>query len=803
MIKRYFIGDEKLKSFSRPATANEDGSSSISDAQVKSLSNPLIGAIESSDDKSYTGEIKLPKFDQSNVDKILQNASPDLSNDDYYPEKSVNPIIGQASNKTLGTFPIFSTATIFPAGLWDRRKKALADYMLKLEEAKSSGQQGLNYEFQPQEGSAAWMKAFNENAIEDLHDIEETGRSSGISMRDAGKLGHPLNNSVNSVINNLKSGLKVVSDIEKNISDIETKGLNLDNRIGSKAASAIELYKWLSSQSDNNVFEFGGVKYNGKKELIRSAGFKDAMDELSQDIKVDNDLLSLVENRASQIEKKSQEEARLAGRGEDYIQYMQEKLESKYPLYGKKNPITGEQEMSPDSYINSIALQIAKSRPNLFKEIDPKTGEPFTDGKINSKAEYTLKDIRDALRSNLGYAYDETPFIASGVGGGGGSAASETVNAAPEFVKNSLMKLSRGEVIVGKQNKSTIIPGKFYTTYISNGQLKVVPNGNVVENVKSLAEAGASDGEYGGVDAATAIVQMNSGKNSKEIYNQFNEARKAGEGRVVIDKNGSQQQRFNQAIDAISGSNGIPIAGTGNIWISKMNSRSSDKSDSRFYFTLRDSESNTYTDGVVIPKEKAEASVTNQDAGVWQKLTGNDQVKLFIPKGQTSMIIGGAYYHKNEGGKNSVSSYTIYDKTTGSPLMFPGKTLTDKPYSITVPEYYVKNILSAPEKLLDEANKNYPKNSSSPNEEQMTSVTNTKTKTGGKGTTMTVSKSQQSSQNDESLRVVKFFMKKGLSYEDAVSTEEKYRMSMDAREKDLYAKYKKASANFDISDLKK
>ena len=89
------------------------------------------------------------------------------------------------------------------------------------------------------------------------------------------------------------------------------------------------------------------------------------------------------------------------------------------------------------------------------------------------------------------------------------------------------------------------------------------------------------------------------------------------------------------------------------------------------------------------------------------------------------MIIGGAYYHKNEGGKNSVSSYTIYDKTTGSPLMFPGKTLTDKPYSITVPEYYVKNILSAPEKLLDEANKNYPKNSSSPNEEQMTSVTNT------------------------------------------------------------------------------
>ena len=55
-----------------------------------------------------------------------------------------------------------------------------------------------------------------------------------------------------------------------------------------------------------------------------------------------------------------------------------------------------------------------------------------------------------------------------------------------------------------------------------------------------------------------------------------------------------------------------------------MNSRSSDKSDSRFYFTLRDSESNTYTDGVVIPKEKAEASVPNQDAGVWQKLTGND-----------------------------------------------------------------------------------------------------------------------------------------------------------------------------------
>lgn len=727
---------------------------------------PLKKIISGAEPTPYTPpQIQLPKYDNSQVDKILRYVAPNLTNDDYYPEKTVNPTIATASNKTLGSFPIFSSAALAPAGLWDKRRKAIADYMLDLEKAKSTKEPGLNYQYTPKEGASPWVNVFNQNAIEDLADLQKEGAMVGISMRDVGMLGHPYNPRVNKITNDVTSGLRAITEIDKNVSDIETKGLNLDNRVGSKVAEKIDFYKYLSSLPEDNPIEFGGVTYQGKKGLIRSQEFKDAMHELNASLKVDNDLLSLADNRVKQLEKNSIEEAKIAGYGDNYIQYIKDKIATKYPV--KKDENGNVILSSSEQYLDDLATQVMKSRPSYFKET----------AKNPDLADYTKEDLKDIFSHSLGIERVHAEPIA--VTGQGGGAASNTVNAAPQYVKGTLEKLNRGEVIEGKTGKSTIIPGELYTTYITNGKMRVIPNGNIVENAKAIAEAGGADNEYGSVDAPTAITQMNTGKDVETTYGEFEKARPVTSGaRFEVPKNGSVQERFNSAIKAMSAKgdkiNGLPIAGGTDIYISRLQSTSPDKGDSKFYFELKDKSSNTTSKGVVIPKDKISASIENKNASGWSKFWGSNTEKVFIPKGQDAVILDGAYYQYVPATSKETEGYVIYDKTTNSPYKFPQKNKFEEPQPIKLPVYYVKNIIGTPEKLLNEANSNYKEDKTRPTSTQQTSVSETKTKTGGKGQTMTVEKEKPKTKEE---RAIEHFMSKGKSKEDAVRLTNQWKTS--------------------------
>lgn len=722
---------------------------------------PLKKIVDNSNPVPYTPEIKLPKYDNSAAERILRFAAPNLTNDDYYPEKTVNSIIGSASNKTLGTFPLFSSAALAPAGLWDKRRKAVADYMLELEKSKATKEPGLNYQYQPVEGASPWVNVLNQNAIEDLAELQQEGAMTGITMRDAGMLGHPYNPRVNKITNEVTSGLRALTEIDKNVSDIETKGLSLDNRIGSKVAEKLDFYKYLSSLPEDNPIEFGGVVYQGKKGLVRSQEFKDAMHELNASLKVDNDLLSLADNRVKQIEKNSIEEARIAGYGDNYIQYIKDKITTKYPV--KKDDFGNEVLSSQEQYLDDIATQVMKSRPSYFKETS----------KNPDMAEYTKEDLKDIFSHSLGIERVHAEPIA--VTGQGGGATSNTVNAAPQYVKGVLEKLNRGEVIEGKTGKTTIIPGKLYTTYIINGQTRVIPNDDVVENAKAIAEAGGADNEYGSVDAPTAITQMNTGKNVETTYGEFTRARpvkKEGE-RVVINKNDSQQQRFNQSVESIS-TDGFPISGGDDIRVSRMTSRLPDKSDREFYFDLKNKGSNSTSTGVIIPKDKVLSYVEIPDNGIWTKIFGKKSDNVYIAKDQNAVILEGAYYKYQPQTSKEVESYIVYDRNTNSPYKFPTKNKFEEPKPIKLSVSYVKGLVGTPEKELENANKKYHKQNLVPTATQQTSVSETKTKTGGKGQTMTVEKPNQKTKEE---KAIEYFMSKGKSKEDAVRLTNQWKTS--------------------------
>lgn len=734
------------------------------DAGIAILS-PLKRIIDNSIGNATPGQIQLPKYDDSEVEKILRYAAPNLTNDDYYPEKTVNSIIGSASNKTLGTFPIFSSAALAPAGLWDKRRRAIGDYMLALEQAKTSKSEEPNWEFTPSKGANPLIHLNNNVAIERHENLYNKAKSLGHSARNIMYGGHPENEEHNQIMSDMTYNESQINENDKLVDALHTDLKSLDNSVGSKALEAAEVWNHISTLPENAPVEIGEgankMKWNSKKEFFESQTYKDIAAHTGRILRSSNDILSLADNRAKQIEKNIMEESGITSKNENYFTFLKNKIATKYPLV---QDASGNWVPNTDKYLNDIADQIISSRKNLFKKDDK-----------DENADYTKEDLIKILESNIGIERSKNDYV-TGVPGAGAGSSTNTVNAAPQYVKGVLEKLSRGEVIQGKSGKSNISSGSTYTMYITNGQMKLVPNGDVVENAKAIAEAGGADNEYGSVDAPTAIVQMNTGADADKIYSEFKNARKSiANERYTPNPNDSYQQRFNNSLHSFAGDNGAPIAGGDDIWITRMQSMADNKGDSKFYFELKDKSSKVPTKGVVIPKEKAIATVENPDAGIWNTYGfGDNKVKMFVPKGQDAIIIDGAYYHYNPPSKDNVASYTIYDKKTGHEYMFPGKSSTDSPYSITLPEYYVKNILGTPEKLVNEANKSYTEDKETPNQSQMTTVGTVKTKTGGKGQTMTIENGKTKEQ-----RATDYFIRQGYSKEAADRFVQQYKTSTD------------------------
>lgn len=745
---------------------------------------PIQKILDNGDNKP--GQINLPKYDQSSVEKILRFAAPNLGNDDYYPEKTVNPIVGYGEGlRFVGKYPLLSNAALAPAGLWDKRRRAIGDYMLALEQSKSQKVSEPNFEPKFEEGASPLIRSTNNNIVKDLSHLQELGKKMGVQMRDVNKVGHELNPAVNEIIADAKANANIINDTDARIKALKEGNLNLNNAVGKGAMTAMNIWNSISSMPETNPITIGGVTYQGRDQFVSSQAFRDLASTVNKSLDASAGLLSIAKKRTDDIEKKSIEEARATGNPDNYLNILTQKLESKYPI-GKD--ASGNLVMSEDTYLDKIAREAARERPELFQDAelgqyrgqvyDTETGQlKEYEGGEDKSAPYKIEELKNIIASNLGYERSNTMYIAK-TGSGSGS-ASNTVNAAPQYVKGTLEKLNRGEVVQGKSGKSSIISGDYYTTYISDGQIKVVPNNDVVENAKAIAEHGGTNNEYGSVDAPTAIVQMNTGADVDKTYNEFRNARPVDNKRIEINPNDSYQQRFNQSIKSFAGDKGAPIAGGDDIWISKMNSISADKSDSKFFFTLKDKTSNTYTNGVIIPKEKVEASVTNPNAGIWDKYGfGSDKVDMFFPKNQNAAIIDGAYYKKVE--EDGTTYYVVYDKKTNSPIEFPGRSKADPSYTVKLPEYYVKNILATPEKLVNEANSKYKEPTSSPNAIQQTTITGVKTKTGGKGQTMTIE--NKSTEEDKKQKIIKHFTsmvnpatKKNYTPQEAAKWEEWYR----------------------------
>lgn len=735
-----------------------------------------------------------PRFEDSPYyEQAVRYASPDLDNNDYTPGFQQGAIVGSATNQTLGTFPLFSSAVIAPFGIWDKKRKAVGEYIANLEAAKASAGPAYGKGPTPEyiKSDENWERALNENITEDAQQFQQDAYSMKIPIAGADKLDHPLYPVFSSFMNKGKGDAALLSGLKANVAKTQELGLSADNHVGKIANQAI-----------NQWNQFSSLPLEEKKQLLRSQSFIDYMNDANKKLSATQSLYGLGSKILKDIETKSIQEANVIP-GADYNTIVTKKLESKYPI-GRDEE--GQLVLSEEPYIKKLTKDIAGNNPSLFQDYDPEN--------LNPDAPFKLEDLEERIANTLGYDRSTTKFISSAGKSGGGGSEYDKTDAFPQYAFGVAEKISRGEVAQSKDGKGKVIPGADAATFIINGVTTVVPYSNKEELVKKFAEMGGNSGDYGTIDASTAI------SNALRNVDLFKKISSKVSSRRPSVGSGSFAGQFNDAVYAASGSHGLPIVK--GYSVKKVETLKGD-TDEEFFFKASPDGATSDISGVFVPSNTIKSTVTKEGifGAIGDAISGKSfaplkewsddksrglsekKIPIYTSVGSDMTMLGDAYYHKNvkgdDGYSESQETYTVYDKKTKAPAKF--KDADNKEYSITLPEWQVKKITGEPTSLIRKSDESYPSSMDNevPSGFQTTYSQNVGTKAGTDAGVLTTT----GQYTDDDIRVASRLVENGYSYDKALKIASNARTSSNVKDKNEYANALKIAKNVNVQDLKK
>jgi len=688
-IKFIFIGEN----YSSPSSTETANTAGTSDPQSVADNVSALKTIVNPDNAIYSdANNKVAAIDRNNefYNQALKYAYPDLNQEDFTPGYQKSAVVGEASNKTLGSFPIFSDAVIAPADLYSKRRKAITDFILDQERLKSQTPKQLDYpKYELGSGSPNVEGAINSSTLNKLQSNVDEFRKQGISMSGAGDdPNHPAYWPTQRIINQNKQRLDLSKALDKNAEEVRKLDLSSGNMFSRATQASLDMWDKFSQLSQEQQQAFFD------KDKGDQYGITNSMQHWNRNMTSIPNLENVTNNYVSKIKEKAQS-AIQSGESGGVQDFIINQLKSQYPLDAlskdKKGNIVYNQE-NQDKFLTSVATNIAKNKPELFNDFQKNNdGTPK-----NPDAPFSMSDLKDYIKDQLGYEYTTTVHTAATPG----AAANATVSAVPTSIMSDISsKMSKGIPIdIGKN--SQIIPGKSVVTYIDEkGNTTVIPKDNVPENINKMIELGVKDPtKFGGIDEASAKANI---LNSEETFNKFHTA--MGSGRGVETHTGDVVKDFNSNMYEIAQNNYYPIAGSG-IGVKSAENIKGSSNDDNFFFKYKDKEgANT---GVIIPSDIMPSLIKEKG---WLSFLGpyfdNDKKVVGSSSDGNNTTLSGTYYHKEAPDRNGVVNYTVYNSQTKTPYLVPDANGNKVP--IVIPQSKIQDLTTKPAQLLQQSNSQF------------------------------------------------------------------------------------------------
>ena len=645
------------------------------------------------DNANYSAiDNRIAPIDQENefYKQAVRYAYPDLKQEDFTPGYEKSAVVGEASNKTLGSFPVFSAAVVAPADIWSKRRKAITDFMLDQEKLKNQGAKQLEYpKYELGSGSPNVEGAINGATLNQLQGNYQQGESQGIPMNmSTVDPRHPFYWKTQSILNKNRQLLDLSKDLDANAKEVRKLDLSSGNMFSRATSDALDSWDKFSSMPMEQQLEFF------KKDNGEPGGMSHAMQNWNKSLVSVPNLENVTNNYVKGIKEKAQSSVQ-SGESGGVQDFIINQLKSQYPLDALEKDKSGKiiyNEANQDKFLTSVATNIAKNKPELFNDFQKDdNGKP-----LHPDGSFSMADLKDYIKDQLGYEYTTSIHTATTPG----AAANATVSAVPtDIMADVSSKLSKGTPVdIGKGQQ--IIPGKNAMTYVDeHGNLQVIPKSNVPENINKTVEFGVKEPtKFGGIDESSAKTNI---LNRQDVYKHFNE--KMGDGRPVESTSKDFAEKFNNDLYEIGGKNPVPLAGAG-IGITGVKNVSGSKNDDDFFFSYKDKAgANT---GVIVPSDIMQSTVKEKG---WLSFLGpwfdNDKKVLSVSGNGVNTTLSGTYYHKEEPDRNGVVNYTVYNTATKTPYLIKSKDGSKVP--IVVPQYQVQQITGKPAELIQQANQNY------------------------------------------------------------------------------------------------
>ena len=707
--------------------------------------------------KAIGSKIVLPNYEENPYVKMaLRFAAPDLDIRDYVPNYDKSSIIGQASNQTLGTFPIFSAAVVAPS-TFAKRKKAIADYILNLEQLKAQNVAKATYPgITAAPADADWQKDINDYGITAFEDLVKKSRDTGIPIANADKGGHPMYGDFQRVQNYITSLGKLTEDVQKRIDAAETQDLNNNTSLAKETRGLMEWWRYMSTNPEL------------RKGLVESGKAFDEISKINNKIESNINLIGLVSPELKNIDKYVEGSGPIPQKGTaNYDLYMLRNLEG-YEFDDKGNL---KKDLKGSPRIHEIAMNIAKQKPYLFKDKD-------LGGSAN--APFSVDDVERYIREYLGYKDAKEYMIAYNRPQTQINMEQKRVDAVPQAVEMLSNEMSKNsKFVVDKDNY--MLPGDNFVTFVLNGELKVVPKANNKEILRNMLLLGSKDSKFfGDVDASEAYANNIDNKALLDIINQKSGGQQES---VSYNKDASFQVKNNSAIKGLAGDNGVPV--TNGVFVRSIVSLSPSKDDSKFYFNARVGDSNSFSTGIVIPNSYLDDTKTASG------FVGTNN-RVLVPVGGDSKFIENAYYKLSKDGK----SYAVYSKDSDSEIFVGGTP-------IKLPIDYVRNMGNKGISLVDEANKKYPSSGINDNSPKVEYNTNKAAK-GGSGNSSVVTSFPEGKYKtgDNEVKIAGIVLAN--KYNGITSTQEAidYVNKIKTDSIDVYNKLLKAGMSLDVNKVR-
>lgn len=688
----------KLILIADPQTQNLQGSNNYADP------NTTVNTLSAVRNTIDPGKAKY-QIPQKNLEdsplyaQAVRFAYPDLNNKDYYPNQNDSPLLGSEQSKTLGSYPLFSGASLYPADIWAKRRNAISEYMLKLEAAKS-GPVAKSPAIPFVEGGQTLGGAFNSALIDDLGEIQKHAGDNGVSAYDAiDNSANPYHSVVMQKIDKYKNLGVTAKAIESNIASVNKDFLGAGNTFSNKTAQAIQEYNQIASAPVHHQKQLSQAEETDTHNDLQSK-----LNELNYHITAIPNLYNVVGSAAKEIQQKSQQTIDSLGAVSGLEEWQTRGAESPYPPEvfmkdksgnyikdAKGNPVLD--PGAKDDFLTKQAMLIAKDKQPLINNYSKDS---------DKEAPFSVQDIKEKLEADLGYKLTTGIHTSQEPG----ASANAQVSAVPQYVANKVSDLATPGKEISIKKGNSIVAGNGYTTFTENGVQTVVANSNRPELVKHLISSGAIEpSQMGAVDAASAQVNA---IGNKALWKQLETIKGNTERPSVGDESNDQILNFNRRINAISGGAGISVDGSDNR-VAKATIAKKGTDD----FFLDINEGGSKTTGVIVPESPISSTFkepnwkSNLASGIglssvaeWLKTDKNAK----IASSGESAVIGDTYYHKEEPDANGVTYYTVYRKKDDKPYQVDSKengVVVKK--EIKVPSYAINNYLNKPKELLDNA----------------------------------------------------------------------------------------------------